>query len=216
MFHSLNDECKWKLSTGRYVENILYDFAVQCQYITPAHNLILDLEDDQITALFNKEELEDIKQKKPFDFEESLPTEISSCFDLLKDKRSFDELFEAIDSIVASPRTKPETYWVKKTLISSLELFLPSNILSLSTKLSERDLVRLVWCCLLNCCIGADILVNTEKQHVSSSSANRSISSITKSTKQASSEFPDICYNYAGYDLGFCEAERFNKGSKAT
>ncbi|KAI8389233.1 hypothetical protein BD560DRAFT_442938 [Blakeslea trispora] len=111
MFHSLKDDFKWKLSTGKYVENVLYDFAKQCQYITPAHNLILDLQDAQITALFTKDELEEIKEKKPFNFDEKLSPEMSSCFNQLQGKRSFDELFEAIDSIAASPRTRPDIYW---------------------------------------------------------------------------------------------------------
>ncbi|KAI8370746.1 hypothetical protein EDC96DRAFT_542656 [Choanephora cucurbitarum] len=104
-------------------------------------------------------------------------------------------------------------------MLASLELFFSSNTLPLSTKVFERDLIRLFSSCLLNCCIGSDIVVSTEKQRLSliiSNNLNRSVASLPGLAKQAPVQLLDICFSYANYEFGFCEAERYNKGDCAT
>ncbi|KAI8383996.1 hypothetical protein BD560DRAFT_431241 [Blakeslea trispora] len=103
MFYGLDNERKRKLSTGNCVENTLYNFVKQYQYITSAHNLILDLGDNQLTALFGKEEIEDVKE---------LPIEVASFLGLLQGKRSFDDLFDAVDFVITCPKRKPDVYWL--------------------------------------------------------------------------------------------------------
>ncbi|KAI8969482.1 hypothetical protein BDB01DRAFT_855852 [Pilobolus umbonatus] len=52
----MRKDSKWKLSTGRYVEDILYDYGMTIADERPAHSFILDMNKDAIRTLFTSEE----------------------------------------------------------------------------------------------------------------------------------------------------------------
>ncbi|KAI8977701.1 hypothetical protein BDF20DRAFT_914007 [Mycotypha africana] len=62
MFKALDPKKKWRLSTGKYVDNELFIFALQCQGDHPSKSLIIDPGDSSYAqyGVFTKEELDEI------------------------------------------------------------------------------------------------------------------------------------------------------------
>ncbi|CAG8633134.1 7560_t:CDS:2, partial [Funneliformis caledonium] len=63
MYENMNEELKWRLKSGRYVEDVIYEFGCLHQFEDLSHSFIIDLEDCQIMGLFTDEEREEIKSK---------------------------------------------------------------------------------------------------------------------------------------------------------
>lgn len=72
-FESFSDESKWKLSTGRFVEEYIFAYAMNLENESSLHSFILDL--DKIPAdTFTVEEIEQIKANAEMDFPEEPDT----------------------------------------------------------------------------------------------------------------------------------------------
>ncbi|CAG8532643.1 3996_t:CDS:10 [Paraglomus occultum] len=63
-FAELETSKKWKLKSGTYVEDVLYELGMTCQYHNLVHSFILDPEDPFIKNAFTEEELFEIIEKK--------------------------------------------------------------------------------------------------------------------------------------------------------
>ncbi|GET04606.1 C2H2-type zinc finger transcription factor [Rhizophagus clarus] len=61
---AMKDDKKWKLSTGRYVEDILYNLGKKCNYHNLIHSFIIDPEDKFVHSGFTMEELQEICETK--------------------------------------------------------------------------------------------------------------------------------------------------------
>jgi len=89
-FEALDNSRKWKLKSGRFVEDVLYELGMRCRYHNLVHSFIIDTEDTFIKNEFSKEELSEIVEKKQ---EQSIP-EID------------EEILEYINNTFAKKSTK--------------------------------------------------------------------------------------------------------------
>lgn len=66
---------KWRLSTGKIVEDALYEFSKQCLVDHPACSMILDLQDKNYLkeGVFTEAEMEEMKMKNPNHFITPIP-----------------------------------------------------------------------------------------------------------------------------------------------
>ncbi|RIB15284.1 hypothetical protein C2G38_1590933 [Gigaspora rosea] len=55
---------KWKLESGRFVEDVLYELGMKCRYYNLVHSFILDPTDEFIKNAFKEEELSEIIKKE--------------------------------------------------------------------------------------------------------------------------------------------------------
>ncbi|KAI7901733.1 uncharacterized protein BX663DRAFT_513869 [Cokeromyces recurvatus] len=76
----LEKEKKWKLSTGKIVEDALYEFGKQYLADHPACSMILDLEDKNYLkeCVFTGVEIEKMKIKNPIQFINSIPEKLAT------------------------------------------------------------------------------------------------------------------------------------------
>ncbi|KAL7309625.1 hypothetical protein PS15m_010484 [Mucor circinelloides] len=58
----MEDEHKWKLKSGRYVEDVMADVVITQVYEHPVLHCILDMTDDNWTKIFSKDELKELNQ----------------------------------------------------------------------------------------------------------------------------------------------------------
>ncbi|SAM00626.1 hypothetical protein [Absidia glauca] len=63
IYDKMEEQLKWKLSTGRYVEDIIYKHGLKLEKESCLHSFILDTDDDQVHALFDDEEFEEVISK---------------------------------------------------------------------------------------------------------------------------------------------------------
>ncbi|CAG8661085.1 12946_t:CDS:10 [Funneliformis mosseae] len=61
---SMKDDKKWKLSTGTYVEDVLYNLGIKCRYYNLVHSFIIDSEDKFVQSGFTSDELTEIRETK--------------------------------------------------------------------------------------------------------------------------------------------------------
>ncbi|CAI2181738.1 11046_t:CDS:10 [Funneliformis geosporum] len=61
---SMKDDKKWKLSTGTYVEDVLYNLGIKCRYNNLVHSFIIDSEDKFVQSGFTSDELTEIRETK--------------------------------------------------------------------------------------------------------------------------------------------------------
>ncbi|CAG8606884.1 9285_t:CDS:2, partial [Diversispora eburnea] len=59
-YQNIMEDRKWRLSSGRNVEDVLYVYASKLEYEQSAHSFIVDTSDDDIKNLFTEEEWEEI------------------------------------------------------------------------------------------------------------------------------------------------------------
>ncbi|KAG1048225.1 hypothetical protein G6F43_009372 [Rhizopus delemar] len=58
---AMDDQYKWTLSTGKVVEDALYDFGVACKHEHLAHQFIVDPFNKQMESIFDEAELQEIR-----------------------------------------------------------------------------------------------------------------------------------------------------------
>ncbi|RIB09684.1 hypothetical protein C2G38_2208113 [Gigaspora rosea] len=94
MYKNMENNKKWRLSTGKIVEDALYDFTSKCSHEHASHSFIID-PTDKDNDVFTKEKLREIGTYK----RRSLPEIPDDLFDYLKTfaKDTLHELRHAID-----------------------------------------------------------------------------------------------------------------------
>ncbi|CAG8647897.1 7328_t:CDS:2, partial [Paraglomus occultum] len=70
VFTNRQDDRKWKLGTGRYVEDVLYNLGGECNYHSLVNSFIIDPEDKFVQSGFTMGELREIREAE---FMQELP-----------------------------------------------------------------------------------------------------------------------------------------------
>nr|CAG8498109.1 7182_t:CDS:2 [Entrophospora candida] len=63
-FDALENSKKWKLKSGKFVEDVLYKLGIQCRYHNLVHSFIIDIEDTFIKDEFTGKRISEIVEKK--------------------------------------------------------------------------------------------------------------------------------------------------------
>ncbi|RGB21936.1 hypothetical protein C1646_776959 [Rhizophagus diaphanus] len=61
IYRKMETRSKWRLSTGKYVEDALFDFGMAAEYEHLAHSFIIDPDDETYNSIFTEEELDEIR-----------------------------------------------------------------------------------------------------------------------------------------------------------
>lgn len=142
LYDRLENLQMWCLSSGRSVEKVMRDFSEKSNYLHPANSLVLDLEDDHWSEWFTELELQEInaateRQKK------HLPQEMKSYLDALPESDDINVLFNFLNEQQINPSDHRGLYFLKTTLLYSLDLFRISYLPI--TDQGESDIMRRIW-----------------------------------------------------------------------
>lgn len=133
-FSKLEEEKKWKLSTGKIVEDALYEFGKQCLVDHLACSMILDLQDKTYLkeCVFTEAEIEEMKIKNPIQFISPIPKELATyinAFNLTNVKDIRAELLKVQDwEINYSIDKDHDLDWAKHTIHSFVRLYESGNL----------------------------------------------------------------------------------------
>ncbi|CAJ0867095.1 13400_t:CDS:2 [Entrophospora sp. SA101] len=64
IFKAMTNDKKWKLSTGKYVEDVLYDLGVKCKYHNLIHSFIINPSDNFVQTGFDPKKISEIINKE--------------------------------------------------------------------------------------------------------------------------------------------------------
>lgn len=141
----LNDHSKWRLSSGKFVEDAVCQVINKCQYEHPAFSFIVDTLDLIWKKVFTKEELREIRNYKapvlPSIGEDVKNYLASFDQDVFKKPKDFyDHAFESKFEFGTS-KTKR---WIQKSVIEVAEVFEDAERIRLDD-FSEGDLFNKIW-----------------------------------------------------------------------
>ncbi|RUP50254.1 hypothetical protein BC936DRAFT_139851 [Jimgerdemannia flammicorona] len=92
---------KWKLASGRYVEDVIYELGERCKYHHLVHSFILDIEEKFTRSAFTEEELEEISSANLRDLPDLKPELLSfiSTFAKISTREIREELNRPHDNL---------------------------------------------------------------------------------------------------------------------
>ncbi|KAI7854018.1 hypothetical protein BDC45DRAFT_535895 [Circinella umbellata] len=209
MYDALEEEKKWTLSSGTVVEDVMYEYAKECNFFHPVHFLMLDLTDECWLARFTPNELQEIKSYKPIKLE-PLPSEVHEYLNSYKGLCDLESLTEkAMGQPSFHPKKQAEVYWAHKSVTEALDLF-QYNWLPIEEKTTEADVVRRVFP-FIEKCFDESIfrVISGEKASISPSerkNENRGIIGTKAIERKDAGHKVDMIISYLNFEYGCAEA----------
>ncbi|KAI7869840.1 uncharacterized protein EV154DRAFT_530435 [Mucor mucedo] len=205
----LNDHSKWRLSSGKFVEDAVCLVIDKCQYEHPAFSFIVDTSDLIWKKVFTKEELREIKNyKAPVlpSIDEDVKNYLTS-FDqdvFKKAKDFYDHAFESKFEFGTS-KTKR---WIQKSVIEVAEVFEDDERIELSD-FSEGDLSNKIWQFVFKCFKESHVDAKLGERVSTASSLGRNesrgLEGLGRRERKVTGVKVDILFKAGRHEVGCCE-----------
>ncbi|GBC08304.1 hypothetical protein RclHR1_08000001 [Rhizophagus clarus] len=155
VYEKFQDSRKWVLSTGKVVEDVLYNFASKCSYEHASHSFIIDPTDQSYIkeGIFTEEELNEIKTHKKRDLPE-IPEDLLGYL-MTFAKSTLHDLRRAIDQPIKfiqgefNPEKHHDYDWIRYAMYTILQEY---EIGSLRKDHHERWYNMHLWCSIVDRC----------------------------------------------------------------
>ncbi|KAI8143035.1 hypothetical protein BJV82DRAFT_114985 [Fennellomyces sp. T-0311] len=196
----------WKLESGRIVEKVMMDVAEGFKYEHPVHSLIMNPDDLLFEDKFTKAELDEIRNTKSVEFDQELPSEMKECLYSFSDKKTLDQLNNAVMHQTFHPTREPDLHWVRKSFENAVDLY---NYDVLKDHFVEGGVEHNVWSFIATCFHPTKIQATSGKKRSRASTdkhnQKRVLSGREATVRQVSGRQPDMKCTYLGYELGLSE-----------
>ncbi|CAO3658667.1 unnamed protein product [Rhizopus stolonifer] len=207
--NQLNDNSKWRLSSGKFVEDAVCQVISKCQYEHPAFSLIVETSDLIWKEVFTKEELREIRNyKAPVlpSIDEDVKNYLAS-FDqdiFNKPKDFYDHAFESKFEFGTSTTKR----WIQKSIIEVAELFENAERIELND-FSEGDLFNKIWQFVFKCFKDSPIEAKLGERVSTACSLgrnkNRGLEGLSKRERKVTGVKVDILFKAGRHEVGSCE-----------
>nr|CAG8653771.1 11414_t:CDS:2 [Entrophospora candida] len=97
-FQSMKKDKMWRLSSGKFVEEELFNLGKKLNFENAIHSFILDIDDDLIINHFTNEELKELESVNIPDIPD-IPEEIITCLEKFLNKTNSDEIRSTLKEI---------------------------------------------------------------------------------------------------------------------
>ncbi|CAO3664789.1 unnamed protein product [Rhizopus stolonifer] len=194
---------KWKLKSGKMIEDIMFkaskDFVVE----HPAHSFILNVMDPVWKECFSQSEFDEIKSEESIiKFNKPFPSDLQELILKLDKKTNFRDMYDAIDAVKAHPLDDPEKFWLKQSILDYLMLF--SNDTTLASSEIEKDLLDDIYGFVKKSCKLSGTKTHGAKQSKASSvskNADRTIGSSSTVQRKHTAENADLTFRHFSHEL---------------
>ncbi|CAO3612156.1 unnamed protein product [Mucor hiemalis] len=199
---------KWKLSTGKVVDDQMLSLAKDSVYEHPVHSLILDPNDVIWKQYFTDAELNEIRQfnapKLP-----SIPEDFAEYLRSYEQEwATAKDLYFFADSLHHDPVHEFDKKWARESIVRMSELFLESDELELDD-FTEADLLHDVWPFIYrafkNKGAKASLGEKTSGAVAFAKNENRGLETREKRPRKAIGAKLDIVFKIAYNEHGSCE-----------
>ncbi|CAO3639927.1 unnamed protein product [Mucor hiemalis] len=100
---------KWKLRSGRYVEDIIYEEGKNYVFDHSFHSYIISLDDENVQKIITADEIEEVTVASgKSDLEAALPSYTKDLLQKLNTKSTYEEIESSYNNMCFSRRTHPE------------------------------------------------------------------------------------------------------------
>ncbi|KAI8643104.1 hypothetical protein BD408DRAFT_465276, partial [Parasitella parasitica] len=177
---------KWKLKSGRMVEDVVFKASKEFIVEHPAHSFIFNTKDPAWKEAFSQSEFDEIEAA-------------GNIFQFNK-----PDIYDAVATVEAHPIDNPDKFWLKQSILNYAMLFIDNEVLLPSE--TEQDLLDDVFGFIKTSCRLSGTKAYGAKQSQSSSeckNSTRSIGSLSKVQRKQSAENADLSFKYISHEL-FC------------
>lgn len=208
IYEDMDNRLKWKLKSGRYVEDVMKLLVVELNYVHPVCDVVLDIDDDNWKAYFSAEDLYEIREHLDIEHE-TFPSCMQEFLDAIPKTNNISEIFRFILDKRVEPETNPELYWLVSSLEAVAYMFISKYIPI--TDQTERDLIRRVWCFIDTAFDFSELKFRSEKQCQGSKimkNKKRKISAVERMDRQIHGQIPDMVISFGNYEFGMAEVAK--------
>ncbi|KAI8146719.1 hypothetical protein BJV82DRAFT_710778 [Fennellomyces sp. T-0311] len=215
-FQKFHDKKKWMLKTGRYVEDIMYDYGATLPNEHPVHSFILYIDDPAWKSRFNEEEYDEVVMNNNFELP-NVYDKVGEWFsaleklavDGLDDGEILDLLADTVQGFGSYDfRTQFDLHCVRSSLEQLRSYYKYDVIGKLMPIASEIDLISTFWS-IFDCCFdNAEATAGRDRTCLASSlhiNGDRSISGKDSIDKKKSVSHPDLLLLRSGFEFGCSE-----------
>ncbi|KAL9536528.1 hypothetical protein MBANPS3_012590, partial [Mucor bainieri] len=155
-FDRLDDNLKWRLSTGTIVEDAMKGFALSYKVEHPAHSLILDFQEEAWASTFSPGELREMRSfdRLPLpEIEATLAASLSSISQAANAEDAYRIAGRCRDK-VDFPQLEADDYavsWAAESVCSLIKMYSNRREFPLCSTSSEEDLLTHMWGFLVSC-----------------------------------------------------------------
>ncbi|KAI9301131.1 hypothetical protein BJ944DRAFT_243553 [Cunninghamella echinulata] len=143
-YASIDQNKKWKLSTGTVVEDVMEKVAIECKYEHPVHSLILDIKDSVWNDYFSTIELDEITNHN----RKSLSSLPSTLVDYLNtydnNNLSAKEIYKYACNHSFDPIDEYDKKWIQQTIVTAVDIFMFNDVINTNC-FSEADYLHRIW-----------------------------------------------------------------------
>lgn len=208
---SIEEENKWDLESGRFVEDQMLLLIKKSCYEHLAHSLIMDPSDKVWEGFLTKAKLKEIRYTNI----KALP-KLSK--DMKEDLGKYDiegmlpiEMYQFADDIKVHPINEADRCWAKESIKSACDLFFKDNELVVQG-FSEADLLHNIWEFTYKLQKARVIKAKLEERVSIAVSlgrnAKRSLGAVDRRPRKAMGTKLDILFKASVYELGSCEVDK--------
>ncbi|RCI02398.1 hypothetical protein CU098_002707, partial [Rhizopus stolonifer] len=194
---------KWKLKSGKMVEDIMFEASKDFIVEHPAHSLILNVMDPVWKECFSQSEFDEIKSEENiFKFNKPFPCDLQEVILKLDKKTGFRDMYDAIDAVKAHPLDDCEKFWLKQSVLDYLMLFSDDDTLASSE--TEKDLLGDVYGFVKKSCKLSGTKTHGAKLSRASSvskNADRTIGSSSTVQRKHAAENADLTFRHFSHEL---------------
>ncbi|KAL7322413.1 hypothetical protein PS15p_212033 [Mucor circinelloides] len=143
LYAQMDDSQKWRLASGRCVEDVMHNVLITQTYEHPSQYCVLDIEDDNWIDIFTPEERQEIRRLTPAIQYPSMPADMTNFMINIPDTEDLPAIYNYLENIPLDFKTQQHLLWLKHTIQNAIVLiehkYLPI------TNQQEEDICTHVW-----------------------------------------------------------------------
>ncbi|KAI8082662.1 uncharacterized protein B0P05DRAFT_570879 [Gilbertella persicaria] len=212
-FEIMDDQKKWKLTTGKYLEDVVYQLSNQYSYENLSHSWIVDLDDTNYKKYLSNEEITEVISSHPkrlpdisHDLDECIQKILNKYVELKSSNEN--DYLEAMISYCKDQLKKYDNKHACHTFMLSITNVIDNVICGMfHENASETEIMINLWVHLVDVQLKRQGKLRCRRGEISSkSSANRRLRFVDQVARKPTGKKADLLINFNDLEVSYGEA----------
>ncbi|GAN02593.1 hypothetical protein MAM1_0024d02037 [Mucor ambiguus] len=142
-YQQMDNSKKWRLASGRYVEDVMHNVLLTQPYEHPCQYCVLDVDDANWIDIFTLEERNEIRQLTPAIEYPPMPADMINFIINIPDTKDLATIYNHLEKTPLDFNTQKHLLWLKHTFQNAIDL-IDQKYLPITNQ-QEEDIYTLVW-----------------------------------------------------------------------
>ncbi|GAN10038.1 hypothetical protein MAM1_0315d09572 [Mucor ambiguus] len=143
LYNQMENTNKWKLTSGRFVEDVMHNVLLTQPFEHPSQYCILDIDDDNWIDIFTLEERLEIILAIPSIELPSMPSDMVNFLINIPDTEDLTVIYNYLENTPLDYNSQNHLLWLKHSIQNAIEL-IDQKYLPITTQ-QEEDICFSVW-----------------------------------------------------------------------